>query len=364
MNNYISRLIALDAALLLTALLWAAPDPNFHCYLLFGQSNMAGGGNTTNLITADCDTTSRVKVLAFCDCSGSSPDCSRPLMRTHDQWYTAFPPLHSCSEGISPGDWFAKTMLDSIRSDITIGLIPCALSGQSIKVFEKGGSNFNIPNWAHPTIGNGSPYDWMIARCKIAQQTGVIKGILFHQGENDAGQSWWVGTTTGIFNDLKNDLGLSDIPIVVGELLQDAGACCAGHNTLIHQLASEMPNCAVASSQGLKMKSGDQYKAHLDAAGLRELGRRYAQAFLSLAGINFVPRKGVAIHTPERPRAVYAPIDRLRTGDVNVYSLDGKVLKSVNSPRTADMHNAGMRSGNVYAATFGPGKKLRLWVVP
>jgi len=125
----------------------AAPDSNFHCYLLFGQSNMAGGGNTTGIIDEDCDTTPRVKVLAFCDCAeGAGQNCREySSKREHDKWYTAFPPLHICSEGISPGDWFAKTMLDSIHEDITIGLIPCALSGQSIKVFVKGGKNFIIP---------------------------------------------------------------------------------------------------------------------------------------------------------------------------------------------------------------------------
>ena len=58
----------------------AAPDPNFHCYLLFGQSNMAGGGagvalggNSGALIAADCDTSTRVKRLAFCDCYSLSP---------------------------------------------------------------------------------------------------------------------------------------------------------------------------------------------------------------------------------------------------------------------------------------------------
>jgi hypothetical protein len=168
-----TRLLPFGATLIvwLFASLKAAPDPNFHLYLLFGQSNMAGGGNSIELIPDDCDTNSRVRVLAFCDCpAGTSPDCEQySSTRTHDKWYTASPPLHICSEGISPGDWFAKTMLDSIRADISIGLIPCALSGQSIKVFEKGSNNFNIPTWAHPTIGNNSPYDWMISRCKVAK---------------------------------------------------------------------------------------------------------------------------------------------------------------------------------------------------
>jgi hypothetical protein len=139
----------------------AEPDPDFHCYLLFGQSNMAGGGagvsiggsGAGTLIDEDCDTSSRVKVLAFCNCSaGSGAACTQySKARTADEWYTVYPALHSCDEGISPGDYFAKTLLDSVRDDITIGLIPCALSGQALNVFTKGGSNFNLPTWAHPS---------------------------------------------------------------------------------------------------------------------------------------------------------------------------------------------------------------------
>ena len=198
--NFSRKALSLSFVVILLAMqINAAPDPNFHCYLLFGQSNMAGGGAGVSLggsgsgtmIAADCDTSTRVKSLAFCNCNARyNTTCSQYTeSRTNDTWYTARPPLHICNEGVSPGDWFAKTMLDSIHEDIKIGLIPCALSGMALNVFEKGGSGFNIPTWAHPTLGNSSPYAWMLARCKLAQQTGVIKGILLHQGESGAGGS-------------------------------------------------------------------------------------------------------------------------------------------------------------------------------
>jgi hypothetical protein len=51
---------------------------------------------------ADCDTTSRKKVLAWGDCDATSYPCGFKLKRTYDQWYTAFPPYHNCHEGIGP----------------------------------------------------------------------------------------------------------------------------------------------------------------------------------------------------------------------------------------------------------------------
>ncbi|MGA2507326.1 MAG: sialate O-acetylesterase, partial [Chitinispirillaceae bacterium] len=212
----------------------AAVDSTFHIYLLFGQSNMAGGGagnqnDAAGLLATDCDTNTRIKTLAFCNCASTdySLKCSvyKPT-RVDSLWYTAFQPIHICTEGISPGEYFARTMLDSIRSDIKIGLIPCALSGQALNVFFPGGSGFNIPTWAHPTLVNSSPYAWMLARCKRAQKTGVIKGILLHQGESGAGSPpalSWVAMATAIMDSLKKNLGLpSTLPVVVGELRQDA----------------------------------------------------------------------------------------------------------------------------------------------
>lgn len=363
-------------ATLMASPISAAPDPNFHCYLLFGQSNMAGGGSgipfggagpSDTVIAADCDTSTRIKVLAFCDCNaGYTADCPRYTQnRKTDTWYTAFPPLHICAEGISPGDWFAKTLLDSIRSDIKIGLIPCALSGQSLNVFFKGNSNFNIPTYFHPTLGNGSPYAWMLARCKLAQQTGVIKGFLLHQGESGAGSPpnlSWVAMATAIFDSLKKDLGLpSPFTVVVGELRQDNYAGFNAQN--VDVLASQYPNCGLASSAGLAVQSDDVF--HFAAAGMRVLGRRYALAFLAHASATYVPRKGTAVMSEPRkaPTAVSAAEVRSWTGEVKVYSLDGKYLTMFSS---AGKVNAwpGMRRGKAYLVTRKSDNNARLMVIP
>jgi hypothetical protein len=346
MKNGVLSSIFMYVIFFCTQSIIAAPDPNFHIYLLFGQSNMAGGGNTSNLIPADCDTSSRVKVLAFADCSGSSPDCNKySFKRTTDQWYTAFPPLHSCSEGISPGDWFAKTMLDSIRSDISIGLIPCALSGQALNVFLKGRKGFNLPTWAHPTLGNTSPYDWMLNRCKLAQQKGVIKGFLFHQGESGAGEASpaWTTMAGAIFDSLKKDLGLdSKVPVVVGELCQASGVCCASFNSNIDQLAKQYPFCGLTSSKGLNRK--DQY--HFDAPGMREMGKRYAQAFLALANSEYVPRKDSVSILNHKSNNLDLSNENAITGNVNFYTIDGRCVATTTF---SDLKNGKrITSGNVY----------------
>lgn len=104
----------------------AEPDPNFHIYLLFGQSNMEGAAP---IEAQDRITNDRVKVMANINCSN--------LGRTYGNWYTASPPLNRCWGGLGPGDYFGKTMADGMPSSVTIGLVPAAVSGTPIELYQK-----------------------------------------------------------------------------------------------------------------------------------------------------------------------------------------------------------------------------------
>jgi hypothetical protein len=340
---------------MITQFIHAEPDPNFHIYLLFGQSNMAGGaGGSTDeagrsLITNECDTNSRVKVMAFGDCNQNSNPCpSRKVERKHGNWYTAFPPYHNCHEGIGPADNFGRTLLDSIREDITIGFIPCALSGQNIAVFEKG-RYANIDDHTRPVVNGqklaSGAYEWMVDKCKIGQETGVIKGILFHQGESNSGQQDWPGRVKKIVDNLKQDLNLWDsIPFIAGEMRYDG--CCKAHNSLINQLPGLIPNCAVASAEGLQRRSmSDNY--HFNLTGTNDFGFRYAEAFLGLVDQEYMPRIGTVQvkWQPSGALTVQQVINRNEM--VNVYSLDGKKVLSVKSSNITAGKKL-LQSGKVY----------------
>lgn len=353
-----------SSILLITAMQYvsAEVDSSFHCYLLFGQSNMAGGaagqydGEGTKGVDDYCDTNSRVKVLAWGDCDRDPYPCPHMrLTRTHDEWYTAFPPYHNCHEGIGPADGFGRTLLDSIHESITIGFIPCALSGEPIEVFQKG-SGRTIAGHTQPTIGNGQKltrdaYGWMVKRCKIAQETGVIKGILLHQGESNNGDGGWPGKVKGIINDLKKDLGLWDsIPVVAGEMRYDG--CCGSFNKIINTLPNQIPNCLVSSAEGVERRLSrpdggyDQY--HFSTAGEKLFGYRYGVDFLKLADSDWVPRKGDSIPTPtirKRERLTARELS-LTNGPLSVYTLDGQlVVQTTGNNANIRKH---MPSGKIY----------------
>lgn len=267
----LSLVLASGLSLALPVAHAAEPRP-WQIYLLFGQSNMAGGAASE---AQDRVVHPRVKMLAYDNCPSQS--------RSYNQWYTASPNLHGCGTGMGLGDWFGRIVADSMKQD-TIALIPCAIAGVDIDFFRKNivsarRGEFRIP----PDNKATGAYPWMVERLKIAQQKGVIKGILFHQGESDwqtAAREAWPGKVAGIVSDLKKDLGFGDVPFLVGELRRDG--CCGAHNPYVATLAKSVPNGHVISSNGLSVVSTDAY--HFDAPGLREFGKRYAATMVKQVG--------------------------------------------------------------------------------
>jgi hypothetical protein len=124
----------------------------------------------------------------------------------------------------------------------------------------------------------------LIDLAKLAQEDGVIKGILLHQGETNTGDTQWPSYVKKIYNDILTDLSLDaySIPLLAGEVVSAEGNCCSSMNTIINSLPDSIPTAFVISSSGCTA----QDNAHFDSEGYRELGRRYAIQMLSLMGID------------------------------------------------------------------------------
>jgi hypothetical protein len=247
-----------------------APAPNaMMLFLLIGQSNMAGAPSPR---AEDEVEDPRVRVLAYEDCP--------KLGRTYNEWYPARPPLHGCNEGVGPGDYFAKALAKAYPN-ATIGLVPLAISGVDIDFFLKGvvskrRGEFRIP----PDNHWSGAYEWSLERARLAQQSGSIAGIIFHQGESDTGNAPWVGKVKQLVTDLRTDLSLGEAPFVAGELLH-SGCCGKWHNPLVQQLSQSITNTRVVSAEGL----AGMDSAHFDLSGQRELGARYGAAMLELLAV-------------------------------------------------------------------------------
>ncbi len=235
----------------------SSADPVFHIFMLMGQSNMAGVATRQ---PSDNNTDERLKVLG---------GCNQPA----GQWNIANPPLSDCpgekgwnlSDSVDPGIWFGKTLLEKLPEGDTIGLIGTAESGESINTFISGGVH-------HQMILN------KIALAKQAEN-GRFAGIIFHQGESDSGQSSWPGKVVQLYNEVKAAWGVDyDVPFILGELPQ--GGCCAGHNTLVHQAAEQLPMGYWVSQEGTNVM--DQY--HFDHASVVLMGQRYGETMIEALG--------------------------------------------------------------------------------
>lgn len=273
-----SRLeLFLVAGLLLFVTVSFGQDPNFHIYLCFGQSNMEGAAAIEE---EDFSVNSRFQAMQSVDC----PDQGR----MKGNWYTAVPPLVRCRTGLSPADYFGRTMVSNLPDSIKVGLITVAIGGCDIRLFDKDlylEYDSAHGQWFSDLVAGygGSPYEHLIKLAKQAQQDGIIKGILLHQGETNTGDAKWPSYVQKVYNDMLSDLSLDaeSVPLLAGEVLQaDQGGVCAMMNPIINTLPETIPGAHVISSKGCTPKD----KAHFNSAGVRKLGKRYAYQMLSLLG--------------------------------------------------------------------------------
>jgi len=52
-------------------------------------------------------------------------------------WYNAIPPLAHCYSKLGPMDYFGRTLVQNLPSNIKIGVIVVAIGGCDIQLFEK-----------------------------------------------------------------------------------------------------------------------------------------------------------------------------------------------------------------------------------
>ena len=275
-------------SLMLATTVNAAPDPNFHIYLAFGQSNMEGQGDIGN---EDKNVDERFQVMWAAD-NGS---CNQGMSK--GKWSKAVPPLAHCQGAkLGPTDYFGRTMVEKTDSKIKVGVIVVAVAGCSIKLFDK--DNYasyarSQQSWMTQRINDygGNPYGRLIEMAKKAQEDGVIKGIIFHQGETDAGDGNWPSAVKKVYDNIIKDLGLgSDIPFLAGEVLRSGSS--SGANNNIAKLPQQSKNFYVISSEGFNQALGDGQNVHFTSQEYRDFGKRYAEKMIEVLGDKLKPAEG------------------------------------------------------------------------
>ena len=267
-------------------------DPNFQIYLCFGQSNMEG--NATPEAQDYENVSERFKMMA-------AVDFSNPV-RKRGEWYIAIPPLCRQGTGLTPADYFGRTMVEKLPDNVKVGVINVAVGGTSIKGFmEEYVADYvaGEADWFKNYMAcyDNNPFRRLVETAKRAQNYGIIRGILMHQGETDGGMGNWVQNVKKVYERLLDELDLSadNVPLLAGETVQtDQGGYCGGFNNVIATLPNVIPTAHVISSKGCPQK-GDGL--HFTAEGYRTIGKRYAECMLEL--LKSTGMNGVAANESE-----------------------------------------------------------------
>jgi hypothetical protein len=234
------------------------PKKKFHLYLLAVQSNMAGRG-----VVEDQDRIKNPRIW---------------VLTKNNTWELASDPLHfdkPAVTGVGPGSAFARAMAEK-DTNVVVGLIPCAVGGSPIEVWEPG---------KYYEATKSHPYDDAITRTTEAMKAGELKGILWHQGESDSDSlksRLYAARLEALVKRFRKRLKKKSLPFAAGTMAEyytDRHPYAKVINDAVLNLPRHVKNTMAVSASGLKEKGDD---THFDSPSARELGRRYAQAFQEL----------------------------------------------------------------------------------
>ena len=270
------------------SLIGLPPKEKLHIYLLIGQSNMEGHGTPFDPALDAPDP----RVLQF----GSRDGMESVFVEAQH-------PLTSLTAGgneIGMGVEFAKTMLASNTDpDVVICLINHAKGSSAIQWWEPGALDNKQRN---PQNGaNYHLYDEAIQRVGAAEVYGVVKGVLWHQGEYNSiahnsnpspEPNLYAQRLQGLVDNLRRDLAIPGLPFLCGKFVppwvNSSGrvfSSSLAYRSTVEAVLADLPNhrfnTACVDNAGLIGRE-DQH-IHFNAASQRELGRRYARKMLAIS---------------------------------------------------------------------------------
>nr|XP_004252534.1 probable carbohydrate esterase At4g34215 [Solanum lycopersicum] len=243
-------------------------------FILSGQSNMSGRGGVFNQTSSSGTVSLTWDGIVPPECQ---PNPSVLRLNGGLTWVEAHEPLHKDIDvnktcGVGPGMSFANKLKMDDPDIGVIGLVPCAIGGTNITQWVRGG-------WL---------YNEMIRRTKVALQGGgMIRGMLWYQGESDAidldDAKLYKGRLKKFFKDVRRDLELPTLPIVQVALATAPGP----YMEVIRkaQLGINLPNVRCVDAKGLPIGPD---MLHLTTPAQVQLGEMLANAFLQIQKV-FLP---------------------------------------------------------------------------
>ncbi len=217
-----------------------------HSFLLIGQSNMAGRGYLNEAHEID--------------------KCRIYTLR-NGRWVKMFRPINPDRHfsGVSLAESFAEAYAKA--HDVDVGLICCADGGTKLSQWMPGELLF----------------DNAVNNARLAARTSQIVGVLWHQGESDSNELLYPTYQTRLeemMQALRKELGLTDVPFIVGGLGDYLVHYPLEHhvhiNAALQNIAAKDQRVGFVSAQGL---TSNPDNLHFNAASLYAFGLRYFEVF-------------------------------------------------------------------------------------
>lgn len=276
----------------------------YDVYLLAGQSNMDGRGLVSEL-PADQMTTFENAIIFY-----------RNEKRSSDVWRNlaagfSIPPKYKGefpSPTFGPEIGFTHSMLKR-DPKCKIALIKGSQGGTSLRADwnpgEKGGAESQGPQYR-------DFIETILTATKQLRDRGdrfTIRGLLWHQGESDtkSGTETYRRRLKEFIARIREDVGVSDLPIVVGEVFDNGKR--DNVRAAIQAVAEQSPTVELVSSEGTTTADPG---THFDARSQLLLGERYANAITNLhTTLPSQLAQPVQQSDVDRPNVLFIAIDDL-----------------------------------------------------
>jgi hypothetical protein len=258
-----------------------------HLYLCIGQSNMQGAG-------APYDSTLDAPVARVVKFGSRDSKESVFIKGGHNLTLPG-----TSNNNVGMGLEFGKTLLASETDpEVVIGLINHALGSSAIQWWAPGVIDNKQINSV--TGLNYYLYDEAILRVNAALNHGVLKGVIWHQGEYNCGTSTnpdsdpngYAARIQGLVTNLRNSFSKPSLPFICGKFVPATWTYADGspgaftglpYRATVESALTDLPNHRTntfcVDNNGLRGRS-DQL-IHFDAYSQRILGQRYATAMLN-----------------------------------------------------------------------------------
>lgn len=225
-------------------------------FIMAGQSNMAG-----RAAIAPQDTVSDPRIITI---------------NKDNEWIVAKEPLHfyePSMTGLDCGLSFGRELINTLNDSTMIAMIPCAVGGSSIEQW--------VGDSVHREVKLLSN---LKEKIDLAKEYGIIKGILWHQGENDANTKLTAGyrnKLSKLFLEIRDHIDNDSLPVLIAELGSFAKPAQKQEvwdslNYELIKLADSDSNIYIIETKDLKDK-GDNL--HFNSEAQRTIGKRFAEKY-------------------------------------------------------------------------------------